>query len=103
MQKELNINNALNVNFGFQKIKDVIIWLADVNFNFAINVVVYIINANVKKKKIITLFNWFIIPRLKDSQYIIYNILVFLIFYLKVIKLSDLMAYQIKMKLNKEK
>ena len=38
MLQELTSNNAQNVNFGYLKLKDAIIWFVDVNTNFVINV-----------------------------------------------------------------
>ncbi len=37
--KDLNINNVQNVNFGYKKVKDVVIWHADVHISFVIIVV----------------------------------------------------------------
>ena len=37
--KDLNINNVQNVNFGYKKVKDVVIWHVDVHISFAIIVV----------------------------------------------------------------
>jgi len=48
--KGKNSNNALNVNFGCRRMKDAIIWPANVNFNFAINVEESTWNVNVFKK-----------------------------------------------------
>lgn len=41
-----NLNSVQNVNFGWKKIKDVIIWLVNANFNSVINVAVFIWNVN---------------------------------------------------------
>ena len=40
--KGKSLNNALNVNFGCKKTKDVIIWFVNANSNFVINVVGFI-------------------------------------------------------------
>jgi hypothetical protein len=37
--KDLSINNVRNVNFGYKKVKDAVIWHADVHISFAIIVV----------------------------------------------------------------
>lgn len=49
--KVRNSNNALSVNFGYKKIKAVIIWLASANLNFVINVEECTWSANVYKTK----------------------------------------------------
>lgn len=41
-----NLNSVQNANFGWKKIKDVIIWLVNANFNSVINVAVFIWNVN---------------------------------------------------------
>jgi hypothetical protein len=47
LSKVKNLSNVQNVNFGYRKMKDVIIWLANVNSNFVTNVEEYIWNVNV--------------------------------------------------------
>ena len=49
--KVRSLSSVLNVNFGYRKIKDAIIWHVNANFNSAINVEEFIWNANVLKKQ----------------------------------------------------
>jgi hypothetical protein len=53
LPQELSTNNVQNVNIGFKNHKDVIIWLADVNFNFVIHVEKTITAATVIKSNLL--------------------------------------------------
>jgi len=49
--KAISLNNALNVNFGFKKTRGAIIWHANANFSFVINVEGSIENVSVFKSR----------------------------------------------------
>lgn len=78
--KVLNLSSVQNVNFGLKRMKAVIIWLVDVNFNFVI-VVDKIIENNVSVRITIIIVGIIYFNISRDFAIINFEYMIYVLYY----------------------